>query len=117
MRKINKWPRMIFFLSFLLGCNPTKGTHEARQKVNKEVKMILESLDGYAQKAEVAARRAERACFRFMREFFQKAGAAGQDALGGPIKDKLIKEENGNEKDFDSPFNNGGFAKEENNGG
>jgi len=73
MKRTNKWPLMIFLLSFILGCHPIKGMQEAREKTNKEGRVILENIDGYAQKVEIAAQRSERACFNFMRELFHKS--------------------------------------------
>jgi len=73
---------MILLLSFILGCN-SKGMQEAMEKSNKEGRMILQKIDGYAQKAEMATQRAERTCFSFLRELFQKAGAARQEAVAG----------------------------------
>jgi hypothetical protein len=72
MEKMNGWTLMIFLLAFTLSGNLIKGMQEVREKVNKEGKLILENIDGYAQKAEIAAEKSERACFSLMRELFQK---------------------------------------------
>ncbi len=76
---------MIFLLPFILGCNPIKGVREAREKANKEGRMILENIDGYVQKAEIAAQRTERACFGFLEELFQK-GRSSEAESGTGIK-------------------------------
>jgi hypothetical protein len=117
MRKMNWCPLMIFLLSFILGCNPTKGLQEVREKANKEGRIILENIDGYAQKAEMAARRSERACFSFMRELFQRSRSGETERGKGAQREQVERGREQNEIDFDHPFNNNGFVKGENNGG
>jgi len=117
MRKMNWCPLMIFLLSFILGCNPTKGLQEVREKANKEGRIILESIDRYAQKAEMAARRSERACFSFMRELFQKSRSGGTERGRGAQREQVDRGREQNEIDLDRPFNNNGLVKGENNVG
>lgn len=73
MKRTRKWCLMIFLLSFIFACHPAKGMQEAKEKANREGRRVLENIDGYAQNAERAAQRSERACFNFMRELFQKS--------------------------------------------
>lgn len=119
MKRTDRWPLafMIFLLSLILGCNPIQGMQKAREKANKEGRMILENIDAYAQKAEIAARRSERACFSFMRELFQQSRSSGTESGMGAQKEHKDRGREQNEIDFDRPFNNGGFVGGENNGG
>ena len=82
---------MIFLLPFIFGCNPIKGIQEAREKTNREGRMILENIDGYAQKAEMAAQRSERACFNFMREIFQKSRSSKPESVTEAQKEQVNK--------------------------
>ena len=79
---------MIFLLPFIFGCNPIKGIQEAREKTNREGRMILENIDGYAQRAEIAAQKSERACCSFMKELFQKSRSSETESDMGLKKSK-----------------------------
>lgn len=91
MEKMNGWLLMIFLLAFTLSGNLIKGMQEVREKVNQEGKMILENIDGYAQKAEMAAQRSERACFNFMRELFQKGRSSKPESVTEAQKEQVNK--------------------------
>ena len=117
MRKMNLCLLMILLLSFISGCNPTKGLQEVREKANQEGRVILENIDGYAQKAETAARRSERACFSLMRELFQRSRSGETESGMGAQRKQADRGREQNEIDFAPPFNSGGFVEGENNGG
>lgn len=84
MRKLSRWVFVIFLLTFILGCNPLQEMKEARdaaERANKEAKMILENVKGYAEKAEAAAQRAGKAAAS-SEDFSKKADVASQKAVG-----------------------------------
>ena len=61
MRKLSRWIFVIVLLTFVLGCNPIQEIREAREAAeatNKETRMILEKIKGYAKKAEAASQKA-----------------------------------------------------------
>lgn len=83
MRKLTRWAFVVFLLIFISGCNPFQEMREARdaaERANKEAKMILESIKGYAEKAEAAAQRSEKAAAS-SENFSKKAEAASQKAV------------------------------------
>jgi len=91
MERMKRWFLLIFLLSFIFVWHPIKGMQEAKEKANREGRMILENIDGYAQKAEMAAQRSERACFNFMRELLQK-GRSGEIERSTESQKEQVKE-------------------------
>ncbi len=84
MRKLDRWAFVILLLTLILGCNPIQEMRDARdaaERANKEAKMILENVKGYAEKTEAAAQRAEKAAAS-SEDFSKKADAASQKAVG-----------------------------------
>jgi hypothetical protein len=73
------WILLIFFLSPILGCQAVEGMQEAKEKANSEGKRILENIDGYVQRAEIDARRVEKACFSYFKARFQKGTSNQRD--------------------------------------
>lgn len=87
MKMRKKWNLILFLLAFTIsavGCNPFQEIREAKEaaeNANKETKVILEKIKGYAEKAEAAAQRAENAAAS-AENFSKKAEAASQKTVG-----------------------------------
>ena len=70
--KMKVWALMIFFLFPILGCHAFEGMQEVKEKANNGGKRILENVNGYIQRAEIATRGLEKACFSYFKAKFQK---------------------------------------------
>ena len=79
MRKRKGWILLLSLLSFILSCNPVEGMKEMRERADQEGKRVLEKIDGYAQKAEIAAQRAERAGFSYLIKILPKSISSQPD--------------------------------------
>ncbi len=85
MNKRKGWILLLsLLLSFILGCNSFEGMQGVRERADQEGKRVLEKIDGYAQQAENATLKAERACFSHLVKIFPKSsqGDGGRGERG-----------------------------------
>lgn len=88
--KMIRWVSMLFLVSLAFGCNLPHGIQGAKQTVNQEVKIILETINGYVREAEIAALRSERTFFELLREVFQKRRIDEPESGMGSRKSQAI---------------------------